>query len=212
MDGTLIILFSLIGLTVVLILMLMLRPSLTATKAGKVLAFVALFILPIMSGGFGVTTHMEHAKRTEFCLSCHIMGPYGKSLHVDAPNYLAARHFINHRIPADEACYTCHGDYTLFGDEKAKARGLRHVWVQYTSDPKPPLHLYNAYSNLNCLHCHEGARTFEEGATHNADPDIMKAIKADTMSCMTSGCHDTVHATATLDKVKFWPAAKGATK
>ncbi len=36
-------------------------------------------------GGMGTSSELEHAKRTEFCLSCHIMEPYGKSLRVDDP-------------------------------------------------------------------------------------------------------------------------------
>ena len=43
----------------------------------------------------------------------------------------AGQHYQNNRIPRDKACFTCHTDYTLFGDAKAKLRGLRHVYVNY---------------------------------------------------------------------------------
>lgn len=51
-------------------------------------------------------------------------------LHVDDPSYVAAAHFQNHRVPADEACYACHTDYVFYGGLRAKMRGLRHIYVQ----------------------------------------------------------------------------------
>ncbi|MEO5936531.1 MAG: hypothetical protein ABIP81_04895, partial [Terriglobales bacterium] len=120
------------------------------------------------------------------------------------PTYLAASHYINRRIPTDQACYTCHTDYTMFGDAKAKMRGLKHVWVWLTDDRKPPLALYNPYPNQNCLHCHAGAKSFEEGAIHNADAETMLQIKSNKIGCTSSGCHDTVHNAQGLKDVKFY--------
>lgn len=205
MDITKVILITFIALTGLLVYTVVLRPDLTTNRGGKMLAFIALFILPVALAAAGMQTHMELSKRTEFCLSCHIMKPYGQSLKIDDPGHLAASHFINHRIPVDEACYTCHTDYTMFGSTKAKMRGLRHVWVWLTEDPKPPIHLYQPFTNKNCLHCHLGAKSFEEGAVHNADPETMKQIKADTLSCVSSGCHDLNHDTTNLDKMKYYP-------
>lgn len=204
MDITKIILITFVALAALLITTVMLRPDLTTTRGGKMLAFISLFILPVALAGAGVQTHVELSKRTEFCLSCHIMKPYGQSLRIDDVSHLAASHFVNHRIPAGEACYTCHTDYTMFGGTKAKMRGLKHVWVWLTQNKQPPLKLYTAYTNQNCLHCHLGAKSFEEGATHNADADIMLQIKADKMSCVSSGCHDLNHDTMNLDKQKFY--------
>ncbi len=204
MDITKIILITFVALSALLICTVVFRPDLTTTRGGKMLAFISLFVLPAALAGAGVQTHVELSKRTEFCLSCHIMKPYGQSLRIDDVGHLAASHFVNHRIPAGEACYTCHTDYTMFGGTKAKMRGLRHVWVWLTQDKKPPLKLYTAYTNQNCLHCHLGAKSFEEGATHTADPEIMQQIKADKLSCVSSGCHDLNHDTQNLDKQKFY--------
>ena len=33
---------------------------------------------------------------------------------------------------------------------------------------------------------------------------IMDSLKSNEMSCVTSGCHDTVHNVDSLSKVKFW--------
>ena len=151
----------------------------------------------------------EHSKSTKFCLSCHIMEPYGQSLRVDDPTHLAAAHFQNHRVPPDEACYTCHTNYAMFGGMKAKLGGLKHIYVYYLATPPAPedIKLYEPFNNRECLHCHAGARSFEEGAVHTADPDLLPAIKANKLSCLSSGCHETVHDVKTLKKQKFWKGA-----
>jgi cytochrome c-type protein NapC len=197
-------LLTLLVITIVFIGIVITAPTIIATRAGKVLAFLALFIFPLMVVSFGAAEHLERSKQTSFCLSCHIMQPYGRSLYVDDPTWVPPAHFQNSRVPRDEACYTCHTDYVLYGGIKAKIRGMRHVWVQYIGKPHQPVRLYNPYNNRECLHCHEGARSFEEGATHNADPEMMQQIRDNKLSCLTSGCHDTVHNVSQLSNVKFW--------
>jgi cytochrome c-type protein NapC len=199
-------LLALLGVTAVLILTFVLRPAITATKGGKILAFFVLFLLPVLCLGVGTTYHIDRSKQTKFCLSCHEMEPYGKSLLVDDPLHLPAAHFQNHRIPVEEACYTCHTNYAMFGGFKAKMHGLNHVYVHYLKTPPAPenIKLYEPFNNRECLHCHEGARSFEEGAVHTADPDLLKAVKANKTSCVSSGCHEVVHNVSTLGKEKFW--------
>ncbi|HJY86125.1 MAG TPA: NapC/NirT family cytochrome c [Candidatus Acidoferrales bacterium] len=208
MIGPTAILSILIALSVTLITILVIWPSITTTRGGKILAFLALFILPMLCAAMGASEHLERSKQTQFCLSCHIMEPYGKSLYVDDPKYLAAAHLQNHRVRPDQACYTCHTDYVLYGGMKAKLRGLRHVYVQYLATPSKPIRLYHPYNNRECLHCHAGARSFEEGAVHNADPQTLPAVRANKLSCLSSGCHEVVHNVAQLDKVKFWKVAQ----
>ena len=183
------------------------RPAATATRTGKILAFGVLFFLPVFALAIGMENEMERSKSTAFCLSCHIMESYGKSLHIDDPSYLAAAHFQNHRVPAGEACYTCHTNYAMFGTFKAKMGGLRHLYVYYLKKMPLPedIKLHEPFNNRECLHCHLGARSFEQGATHNADPDTLPAVKANKLSCISSGCHDVVHNVGRWgDKVKFW--------
>lgn len=178
------------------------RPTITVGRGGKILAFVGLFIFPVLTGMLGFETHFQRSKQTRFCLSCHIMEPYGKSLYVDDKTYIPAAHFQNNRVPRDEACYTCHTDYTLYsGGIKAKIRGLRHIYAQYIGTIPQPIKLYKPFDNRECLHCHAGARSFEEGATHAA---MMDDIKSNQMSCLSSGCHDMAHNVAQLDHLKFW--------
>jgi cytochrome c-type protein NapC len=178
------------------------RPGITVAREGKILAFLGLFIFPVFTGLLGLDNHLERSKETSFCLSCHIMSPYGKSLYVDDPAYLPASHFQNHRVPPNQACYTCHTDYTMYtGGIKAKIRGLHHIYAQYLGKPQQPIKLYQPFNNRECLHCHLGARSFEQGTTHSA---ILDDIKSNQLSCVTSGCHDMVHNVAHLNQVKMW--------
>jgi cytochrome c-type protein NapC len=192
---------ALILFSALLAAVLVLRPAITVHPGGKILAFGVLFFLPLFCLTAGMNNEMERSKSTAFCLSCHIMEPYGKSLRVDDPSYLAAAHYQNHRVPADEACYTCHTNYAMFGTFKAKLGGLRHLYVHYLkTEPRPQdIQLHEPYNNRECLHCHLGARSFEQGAVHNADPDTLPAVKANKLSCVSRGCHDVVHNVGTLD-------------
>jgi cytochrome c-type protein NapC len=201
---------ALVGLTMALVLVFFLFPGLTRPRGGKIMAFFPLFLLPVAAGGVGGWYHLEQSKRTEFCLSCHVMNDHGKSLYIDDSTFIPAAHFQNHRIPADEACYTCHTDYSMYGPITAKLRGLRHVYVYYLGKvPQPQeLKLYRSFNNRECLHCHDGARNFEEGAVHSAAPEIMAAIKSNETSCVTSGCHDHIHDVGHLNARKFWSADK----
>jgi cytochrome c-type protein NapC len=191
-------------LSIALVVLLLTRPSITAAREGKILAFIALFLFPLLCTAIGLSTHMERSKTTAFCLSCHVMEQYGKSLYVDDPHYIAAAHFQNHRVPSDQACYTCHTDYVLYGGVRAKLRGLHHVYVQYIGAIPHPIKLYTPFNNRECLHCHLGARSFGSNPIHMA---ILDSLKSNETSCLTSGCHDTVHDVDSLDRVKFWSPA-----
>ena len=182
------------------------RVHLTRSREGKILAFVALFALPIMAAWTGFSEQMDRAESTKFCLSCHVMTDFGRSLYIDDPSYIPAAHFQNNRIPRDRACYTCHTEYTMFGPAKAKIRGLRHLYVQYIKGPPQPeaIKLYDPFPNSECLHCHLGARRFEEGTAHNKTPNLLSRIKSNQLSCTSSGCHEFIHDVAGLKDDKFW--------
>lgn len=180
------------------------KPSVTSSRGGKILAFVSILLFPVLAASLGVDEHVERSKATAFCTSCHVMENYGKSLHVDDASYLPAAHFQNNRVPRDKACYTCHTDYTLYGGFKSKLRGLRHLYVQYLGKIPEKVELYNAYNNRECLHCHGGARTFEEGATHNIEDGRLDLIKSNQLSCSSTGCHEVVHNASGLKDVKLW--------
>ena len=201
---------ALIGLIIVtasIDLFLMFRPTIARGAGGKLLGFVGIFLLPLLICSMSLETHMEKSKQTEFCLSCHMMKTHGMSLYVDDKEYIPAVHFQNHRIPKDQACFTCHTTYTLYGDYAAKLRGLKHLYYQYIGTIPDTIHLYEPFSNRECLHCHEGARSFEEQSIHLSSVVLMDSIKRNQMSCLSSGCHDIAHDIKGLPTASFWKPA-----
>ena len=84
---------TLIILTIGLVLLILFRPELTRTQGGKILAFVALLVLPVASMRAGLNLHFEKTKSVSFCLSCHPMEVYGESLLLADESYLPAAHF-----------------------------------------------------------------------------------------------------------------------
>lgn len=175
------------------------HPSLTASRNGKILAFVGFFLLPAGSLWAGLMLHMESSKSTEFCLSCHVMEPYGESLWLDDPAALPASHFQNRRVDRDQACFSCHTQYTMFGDYRAKLVGLKHLYVQYFGEIPEQLSLYSPYQNRECLHCHDGARNFT-----GEHLDYAAELSSGEMSCLE--CHDVGHNVAELEGAARWTA------
>ena len=198
------------GLAVALALITALRRGISRSREGKILVFAAMVILPAITIWAGFEEHLDRATSTSFCLSCHVMEDFGKSLHFDDKSYLPAAHFLYHFVPPVHACYTCHTDYAMFGGVKAKFRGLRHIYVEYLGTvPKPTdIKLYTPFPNETCLHCHLGARKFAEVAGHHRKPETMSDIKSGKVSCLAAGCHDIVHEVGDLPGSKMWYGAK----
>ena len=201
-------LVGLLAITAALLSALFLRPAMTRERGGRVLAFLGILALPVLAFAVGFNAHVERSKKREFCLSCHIMEPYGRSLAIDDDEYVPAGHVQNNRVHRDEACFTCHTTYALYGDIKAKIGGLRHIAVNYLGAPPDTIRLYRPYNNRECLHCHGGARSFESNDAHTETDTTMTAIKANRLSCMSSGCHDLVHDVRNLGQLPMWKGAR----
>lgn len=184
---------------IVLIVLVVRRPGVIAAPGGRGLAFFAFFIVPIVATVLGTEAHLEQSKSTEFCLSCHVMEPYGKSLQIDDQGFVAANHFQNRRIPRERACFTCHTTYTMYGDIRAKLQGLKHLYIYYLGTVPEELALYEPYRNRECLHCHADARSFEEQEFHL---DIRGELISDEISCLE--CHEPVHGVADLEGLPMW--------
>ena len=161
--------------------------------------------LPLVSLMLGTGVHLEAAKSTDFCLSCHVMEPYGESLLADDAEMVPAHHFQDHLVPEDLACFTCHTDYAMYGDLKAKVRGLRHLWVNYLGAVPETLELYEPYKNRECLHCHAGARSYEESELHL---ELREDLFTEEVSCLE--CHDRMHAVDELADLPRWSVPQEA--
>jgi cytochrome c-type protein NapC len=193
------VLITLVVLTIGLAGVFFLRPSFTAGVTGKILAFVGLCILPTLCVGTGMSFHIQRSQQTAYCVSCHSMETHGESLHVLDASYIPAQHFQNHLVPPNQACYTCHTDYTMYGPLRDKVKGLRYLYMEYVSTPPKTIHLDGKYSNLQCLHCHTGMRSFDENPTHTA---IMSSLKTNQISCIS--CHEMIHNASEVDRLKMW--------
>ncbi len=180
---------------------LAIKPNFSVGRRGAILGFFALFALPIVVTALNTGAHLEQSKSTHFCLSCHEMGDYGKSLLIDDSDYLPAVHYQNHLVDQDHACYTCHTSYAMYGDLQAKMKGLMHVWMHYLGTPPEKIELYDPYSNRECLYCHQGARSFEEGEDHIGEAD---ALASGETSCLD--CHDLIHDVDEIEDFDLWTA------
>ncbi len=195
------VLVALVVLTIILAGVFLVRPSFTAGATGKILAFIGLCVLPTLCIGTGMSFHMERSKQTAYCISCHSMVTHGQSLYVLNPSYIPAQHFQNHLVQPNQACYTCHTDYTMYGPLKDKLKGLRYVYMEYVSSPPKTIHLDGTYNNSQCLHCHAGTRDFEANLNHMAP---MGSLVTNQISCISSGCHSTIHNASEVANLKMW--------
>ncbi len=189
-------------LGIALIAVVLARPSVVEQPAGRALALFAFVFVPIVGLWAGTASQLEHSKTTNFCLSCHVMEPYGESLDLDGGEFLPAAHYQNHRVPRETACFDCHTSYTMYGDIEAKMKGVQHVLVNYFGQIPDQLELYEPYANRDCLHCHQESRSFLDNELHTLDLESL--VQGET-SCLD--CHSAVHAIPDLDALPRWDAS-----
>jgi len=175
--------------------------ALAGHTVGRLVLLVGLLALPLLLSAANFSYRVHKSSRTQFCLSCHEMQDHGKSLFVDSKQALAAFHYQNRLVDRDTVCYSCHKDYAMFGDVKAKLNGLRHVWAHYVTGVPKKIELYKPYPNSNCLHCHEDARSFVDAPAHRP---VLGALSAGSISCLT--CHRIAHDMAKVETDDFWQA------
>ncbi|MEP7026997.1 MAG: NapC/NirT family cytochrome c [Candidatus Eisenbacteria bacterium] len=197
-------LIALLVVSLALLLFLAVRPSVTRGPGGRALAFLGVFLLPGITLFAGFEQHMESSKTKQFCMTCHVMRDYGKSLMVDDNEYIPAVHYQNNYVPREKACFTCHTDYAMYGDLRAKLRGLRHLYVQYVGTVPDTIKLYTPFQNRECLHCHGESRKFLANSGHHDDDTTMVAMQSGRLSCMASGCHDVAHDVHELKGAPMW--------
>jgi cytochrome c-type protein NapC len=184
-----------------LLLALLGADQLRASRWGRRTLVFSAAVLPMAVSAAALREGVQESSRTRFCLSCHEMRDHGRSLFVDDRKALAAVHYQDRLIDRDRACYTCHTDYALFGDVRAKITGLKHLWVHYLGTVPEKLALYRPYPNQNCLHCHDDARGFLEAQPHRA---IVAQIRSGELSCLK--CHASGHNLAAARERLLWQA------
>ena len=190
----------LVGL-VILALVAVGAGALDGHTVGRVVLLIAIVALPLLLSAANFSYGVGESSSTRFCLSCHEMQNHGKTLFADNRQALAAVHYQNRLVDRQTACYSCHKDYAMFGDVTAKLNGLRHVWAHYVTGVPKKIELYQPYPNSNCLHCHDDARRFVEGAAHRP---VLDALYAGTTSCLS--CHRVAHDLAKVEAGELWQA------
>jgi len=164
---------------------------------------LGLFACPLFLFPIGNFATFETSKRVEFCATCHsAMDPYVNDMRSPESRTLAARHFANRYIQNDQ-CFACHADYGLFGEAKAKIRGLRHVYYWLSRTPQAlgteQISHFGPYQNTPCLTCHAGSKRFLE-AKHGVHRDVAADLTArdpttgkPVRACLQ--CHGPAHVT-----------------
>jgi len=155
---------------------------------GKWVLLLVFFVLSPIAYLLNFSVAIEDSKKVNFCNSCHVMHGYVNDLKDPDSEYLASQHYQYRWIDEDQ-CFTCHSDYGLFGNMKAKISGIRHVWKYYTGY-ETPVKLYGTYNNGICLRCHAPVLSFQEEEEHeNNAADILSS----KMSCLGVDCHVRPH-------------------
>lgn len=174
-------------------------PRLAGSTGGRLAMLLGVFFLPLSAVSVGSTEAYRESSSTEFCLSCHEMDDYGRSLFVDDRTVLPAVHYQKRLVDRDHACFSCHTNYTMFGDAKAKMDGLNHLWVHFLGEVPETMELYEPYPNRNCLHCHDDARSYLEAPAHAGRHD---ALGREEQSCLD--CHVGGHGLSKVREGAFW--------
>lgn len=182
------------------------RPRLDGEHAGntKLLLFIGLGFLPIMSAGTANVSGFQATQSRGFCGSCHVMEPHRKDSEDPKSTSLAAIHGRNHAFGADN-CYGCHKDYGMYGYVATKAGGMRHVWFYLTEYKDMPLErsrheirIRAPLPNANCMGCHTttGPRWLAIGDHASS----LEKVRTGEVSCASPGCHGYAHPTTKVGK------------
>ncbi len=155
----------------------------------------AALLLPLAAYAFGALHLLEGAKQVTFCGSCHLMTPIVRSLE-NADDSLAAIHFARGRVPHEQACFTCHSGYGVWGGFDAKVAGVRHMLQTVTGRYTLPLQNRGPFDIDSCLGCHAFAQNFRAVEDHQ-DPDLQKELVERRIGC-TGACHPAAHPESAL--------------
>jgi cytochrome c nitrite reductase small subunit len=156
------------------------------TATSKAMLFGAILVVPIVVVFLATAHGMQESMTVEACGACHVMGSHVADLRDPKSDSLAAVHYKNRYILADQ-CYTCHSDYGMFGTVSAKLAGLGHTYYNLTGTYEKPIKIRKPYSNVRCLTCHGGAQNFL--AKH--EKEQIDNLMSGKDSCLD--CHGPAH-------------------
>jgi hypothetical protein len=155
----------------------------------------AAVLLPVGAYGVASLHLLESSKTVAFCGSCHVMTPIAQSLEGNDGS-LASIHFGRGLVPHDQACFTCHSGYGIWGGVDAKMAGVMHMVRTATGWYTLPIKLHGSFDIDSCLGCHALAPSFRAVEAHQ-DPDLQKMLMTRELGC-TGTCHPAAHPAAAL--------------
>jgi hypothetical protein len=82
---------------------------------------------------------------------------------------LAATHYQRGLVSHEQACFTCHSGYGIWGTLDAKLAGVRHMLKTATRSYTFPIEHHGPFDIDSCLNCHARAATFRAVDAHQ-DP------------------------------------------
>jgi len=155
----------------------------------------AAVLLPLGAYALGSLYMLEGSKQVAFCGSCHVMTPIMTSMQASGDS-LASVHYTRGLVPHDQACFTCHSGYGIWGGVDAKMAGVMHMVRTVTGWYTLPIKHNGPFDIDSCLGCHAFAPSFRAVDAHR-DPDLQKALLARELSC-TGTCHPAAHPESAL--------------
>jgi hypothetical protein len=160
-------------------------------------AFAAAGVfLPVAAYAVASLYVLEGSRQTSFCGSCHVMTPLLASVRGNDGS-LAATHFARGLVPHEQACYTCHSGYGIWGGVDAKIAGVMHMVRTVTGRYRLPLETHGPFDIDSCLACHAHVPAFRAVADHQ-NPEVQKQLLSHEMSC-TGICHPEAHPASALN-------------
>ena len=153
-------------------------------------------LLPIAAYGFASLYMLEGSKQVTFCGSCHVMTPLLKSVESNDGS-LASVHYARGLVPHEDACFTCHSGYGIWGGVDAKMAGVMHMVRTVTGWYTLPITHNGPFDIDSCLGCHAFAPSFRAVEAHQ-DPDLQKQLLSRQMGC-TGICHPAAHPESALN-------------
>jgi len=152
-------------------------------------------LLPIAAYGLGSLQVMEGSKRVSFCGSCHVMTPIMRSVESNDGS-LASTHYTRGLVPHEQACYTCHSGYGIWGTADAKIAGLRHMLNTVTGDYDLPIKKEGSFDIDSCLGCHAHVPAFRAVPVHR-NQELQEQLVSHELAC-TGLCHPAAHPASAL--------------
>ena len=156
----------------------------------------AAVLLPVAAYAVASLYVLEGSRRTTFCGSCHVMTPLLASIRGNDGS-LASTHFARGLVPHDQACYTCHSGYGIWGGVDAKMAGVMHMIRTVTGRYELPIKMHGSFDIDSCLGCHAHAPAFRAVEAHQ-DLDLQKQLLSRELGC-TGLCHPAAHPESALN-------------